>query len=116
MSAVPALAVTPLGGGSGPLLVVGPAIGTSAATLWARCAAELGDEFRVLAWDLPGHGASAPATEAFSIAELAEGLLAAVGDRPFLYAGDSIGGAVGMARGDLDRTTQEVRGDLARRR
>jgi 3-oxoadipate enol-lactonase/4-carboxymuconolactone decarboxylase len=96
VSAVPALAVSPLGRGPGPLLVVGPAIGTSAATLWARCAAELGDEFRVLAWDLPGHGASAPATEAFSIAELAEGVLAAVGDRPFLYAGDSIGGAVGM--------------------
>jgi 3-oxoadipate enol-lactonase/4-carboxymuconolactone decarboxylase len=96
VSPVPTLAVTPLGAGPGPLLVVGPSIGTSAATLWARCAAELAEEFRVVAWDLPGHGASAPATETFSIAELAEGVLAAVGDRPFLYAGDSIGGAVGL--------------------
>jgi 3-oxoadipate enol-lactonase/4-carboxymuconolactone decarboxylase len=96
VSAVPEVAVTPLGGGPGPLLVVGPAIGTSAATLWARCAAELAEAFQVLAWDLPGHGASVPATDAFSIAELAEGVLAAVGDRPFFFAGDSIGGAVGL--------------------
>ncbi len=95
MTAVPALAATPLGG-HGPLLLVGPAIGTSAATLWTRCAAELAEDFEVLAWDLPGHGASAPATEAFSIAELAEGVLALAGDRPFHYAGDSVGGAVGL--------------------
>ena len=95
MTAVPALAATPLGG-HGPLLLVGPAIGTSAATLWTRCAAELAGDFQVLAWDLPGHGASAPATEAFSIAELAEGVLALAGNRPFHYAGDSLGGAVGL--------------------
>jgi 3-oxoadipate enol-lactonase / 4-carboxymuconolactone decarboxylase len=95
VSPVPTLAGTPFGG-RGPLLVVGPAIGTSAATLWARCAAELSEDFQVLAWDLPGHGAAAPATGPFTIAELAEGVLRLVGDRPFRYAGDSIGGAVGL--------------------
>jgi 3-oxoadipate enol-lactonase/4-carboxymuconolactone decarboxylase len=95
VSPAPTLAGTPLGG-RGPLLLVGPALGTSAATLWARCAAELAADFEVLAWDLPGHGASAPATGPFTIAELAAGVLALVGDRPFHYAGDSIGGAVGL--------------------
>jgi 3-oxoadipate enol-lactonase/4-carboxymuconolactone decarboxylase len=96
VSAVPLIAGTPLGG-RGPLLVVGPAIGTPAATLWSRCAAELATDFEVLAWDLPGHGASAPATGPFTIAELAEGVLALVEPgRPFHYAGDSVGGAVGL--------------------
>ncbi|HEY6748815.1 MAG TPA: 4-carboxymuconolactone decarboxylase [Mycobacteriales bacterium] len=80
-----------------PLLVLGPAIGTTAATLWARCAASLADEFEIVAWDLPGHGGSAPATDAFSMAELAQGVLALVEPgRPFCYAGDSIGAAVGL--------------------
>jgi 3-oxoadipate enol-lactonase / 4-carboxymuconolactone decarboxylase len=95
VSPVPTLAGTPLGG-RGPLLVVGPAIGTSAATLWTRCAAELAAHFRVLAWDLPGHGASTPAAAAYSVADLAEGVLELVGERPFHYAGDSLGGAVGL--------------------
>ncbi|HVE29811.1 MAG TPA: 3-oxoadipate enol-lactonase, partial [Mycobacteriales bacterium] len=81
MSPVPTLAATPLGG-RGPLLLVGPAIGTSAATLWARCAGELAEHFEVIGWDLPGHGASTPATEPFSIAELADGVLRLAGDRP----------------------------------
>lgn len=80
-----------------PLLLLGPAIGTTAATLWARCAAELAADFEIVAWDLPGHGGSAPATGAFSIAELAEGVLALVEPgRPFRYAGDSIGATVGL--------------------
>jgi len=57
VSPVPTLAGTPLGG-RGPRLLVGPALGTSAATLWARCAAELADHFEVIGWDLPGHGGS----------------------------------------------------------
>ena len=39
-----------------PLLVLGPSLGTSAATLWTECAAGLTDVFDVVAWDLPGHG------------------------------------------------------------
>ena len=99
MSTVPSITATALGppGPGKPLLLLGPAIGTTAGTLWTRCAAELAAEFEVLAWDLPGHGRSAPATDGFSIAELAEGVLALVEPgRPMLYAGDSMGAAVGL--------------------
>jgi pimeloyl-ACP methyl ester carboxylesterase len=90
-----------------PLLVLGPAQGTSAATLWTATAASgLTDVFDVLAWDLPGHGhnrsvSDGPAT----VAELAAGVLAVVDDvqahrddpgAPFAYAGVSVGGSVGL--------------------
>lgn len=89
-----------------PLLVLGPSLGTSASTLWTACAAGLTDAFDVVAWDLPGHGhnRSVP-EEPFTIAELAAGVLATVDDlltergeprAPFFYAGDSVGGAVGL--------------------
>lgn len=89
-----------------PLLVLGPSLGTSAATLWSACAAAgLTDAFDVLAWDLPGHGhnRSVP-EEPFTMAELASGVLRVVddvlaergGDDTFCYAGDSVGGAVGL--------------------
>ena len=89
-----------------PLLVLGPSLGTSASTLWTVCAAGLTDAFDVVAWDLPGHGhnRSVP-DEPFTIAELAAGVLAVVDDvltergqprGPFFYAGDSVGGAVGL--------------------
>jgi 3-oxoadipate enol-lactonase/4-carboxymuconolactone decarboxylase len=77
-------------------VVLGPSLGTSAATLWGPCAALLGDELDVVAWDLPGHGAnrgSAPAD--LTIAQLAAGVLDLVAG-PFHYAGDSVGGAVGL--------------------
>jgi 3-oxoadipate enol-lactonase / 4-carboxymuconolactone decarboxylase len=51
--------------------------------------------FRVVAWDLPGHGRS-PASAPFDIAELAAAVLTLVDDTEFHYAGDSIGGAVGL--------------------
>ncbi len=89
-----------------PLLVVGPALGTSATALWSACAAHLTDSFDVLAWDLPGHGHNRPApAEGFTMAELAAGVLRIVDDvvaergQPrgaFAYAGVSVGGAVGL--------------------
>jgi 4-carboxymuconolactone decarboxylase len=107
MSSVPAISSVSLGAPStsGPLLVLGPSLGTSAATLWAECGTALAEDFDVIAWDLPGHGGSDPATDGFSLAELAAGVLAMVDDvlrergRPgggFCYAGDSVGGAVGL--------------------
>jgi 3-oxoadipate enol-lactonase/4-carboxymuconolactone decarboxylase len=89
-----------------PLLVLGPSLGTSATTLWSQCAAGLGDAFDLLAWDLPGHGHNrAVPDEPFTMAELAEGVLRVVDDvlaergetgGRFFYAGDSVGGAVGL--------------------
>lgn len=83
-----------------PVLVLGPSLGTSATTLWGRAAATLAEHVRVIGWDLPGHGASAPAHAPFTIADLATGVLELVervapGSR-FHYAGDSVGGAVGL--------------------
>ncbi|ABL80356.1 MULTISPECIES: alpha/beta fold hydrolase [unclassified Nocardioides] len=89
-----------------PLLVVGPSLGTSVESLWSPCARLLSGRFHVVGWDLPGHGSnpSIPAT-GLSIAELAAAVAAAVGELlvargrpegPFGYAGDSVGGAVGL--------------------
>jgi 3-oxoadipate enol-lactonase / 4-carboxymuconolactone decarboxylase len=81
------------------LLILGPSLGTSAATLWAQAADRLADRFRVIGWDLPGHGRS-PVSGPFQVAELAAAVLALV-DRlapgsTFRYAGVSVGGAVGL--------------------
>jgi 3-oxoadipate enol-lactonase/4-carboxymuconolactone decarboxylase len=88
-----------------PLLVLGPSLGTSAITLWSRCAARLTDRFDVVGWDLPGHGGSEPAKDALSIEELTAGVLSTVDDiltergepdGSFFYAGDSAGGVIGL--------------------
>lgn len=88
-----------------PLLVLGPALGTSATTLWSRCAEHLADSFDLLAWDLPGHGHSRSAADSFTMAELAAGVLRVVDDvlaergetgGRFYYAGNSVGGAAGL--------------------
>ena len=89
-----------------PLLVLGPSLGTSATTLWSACATDLADAFDVVAWDLPGHGHNrAVGEEPFTVAELAQGVLSVVDDLltargepggTFFYAGDSVGGAVGL--------------------
>jgi len=91
--------------GSGPLLVLGPSLGTSVTALWSDCAARLSRDFHVVGWDLPGHGHNTLVGEPFTLAELATGVLALVdgvlaergetGGR-FGYAGDSVGGAVGL--------------------
>lgn len=96
---VPTLALHDFDGPSdAPVLVLGPSLGTST-ILWESTAPLLAERFRVLAWDLPGHGDSAPAAGPFSVAELAEGVAAsvtAVTGEPFFYAGVSLGGATGL--------------------
>lgn len=94
-----------------PLLVLGPSLGTSARALWSAVAEHLAADFQVVAWDLPGHGtntwvpepATEPTAEPMTVDDLAQGLLAVVdemadGFEPprFHYAGDSVGGAVGL--------------------
>jgi 3-oxoadipate enol-lactonase / 4-carboxymuconolactone decarboxylase len=91
---------------AGPLLLLGTSIGTSATALWSASAALLGERFHVVAWDLPGHGRNTdPISAGFTMAELAAGVLAfadrVLTDRGepggrLYYAGDSLGGAVGL--------------------
>ncbi|MFD0653177.1 4-carboxymuconolactone decarboxylase [Streptomyces malaysiensis subsp. malaysiensis] len=80
----------------GPVLVLGPSLGTTW-HMWDRQIPELSHHWRVLRFDLPGHG-GAPAHPAASVAELATRLLATLdqlGVERFGYAGCSIGGAIG---------------------
>jgi 3-oxoadipate enol-lactonase / 4-carboxymuconolactone decarboxylase len=87
-----------------PLLVLGPSLGTSVTALWSTAAVGLAADFQVVGWDLPGHGTNrAPVTGSVSVSSLAADVLAAVDAfgtdvRPpsFHYAGDSVGGAVGL--------------------
>jgi 3-oxoadipate enol-lactonase/4-carboxymuconolactone decarboxylase len=103
MSTAPTLSTTAFTDGPAdgrPLLLLGPSLGTSTEALWRSCAERLREDFHVVGWDLPGHGASAPATS-FDIPALASALLAVADDAAgvgstFYYAGDSMGGAVGL--------------------
>ncbi|MFI6637966.1 alpha/beta fold hydrolase [Streptomyces sp. NPDC050504] len=79
-----------------PVLVIGPSLGTTW-HMWDRQVPELSQQWRVLRFDLPGHG-GAPAVPAASVQELTDRLLATLdglGVQRFGYAGCSIGGAIG---------------------
>ena len=91
----PAISLTAgVGPVAAPLVVLGPSLGTST-ILWEDVIPALAADFRVVAWDLPGHGASPAASAPFTVEDLADAVAAAVGE-PFLYAGVSLGGAVGL--------------------
>ena len=81
-------------------MVVGPALGTSVTALWSGVARRLAGVYYVIGWDLPGHGASPRPRDAFTIEDLAASVMKIVenriGGRPFIYAGGSVGGAVGL--------------------
>ncbi|MFF8810862.1 bifunctional 3-oxoadipate enol-lactonase/4-carboxymuconolactone decarboxylase PcaDC [Streptomyces pactum] len=79
-----------------PVLVLGPALGATW-HMWDRQIPELSRHWRLIRFDLPGHGGS-PAHPAGSVAELADRLLATLDDLGvgrFGYAGCSLGAAVG---------------------
>ncbi|MEU6714512.1 4-carboxymuconolactone decarboxylase [Nonomuraea sp. NPDC046802] len=82
----------------GPPLLLGPSLGTSM-RLWEPQLAALTRTFRVLRFDLPGHGgAPPPVGGSLTIDVLAERVLEvaeASGMESFHYAGVSIGGAIG---------------------
>jgi len=85
---------------SGATLVVGPSLGTAVTPLWQRCAELLGRRWRVIGWDLPGHGYSTPTSEGFGVADLAEAVTEAVHSTGVTgrawYAGVSVSGTVGL--------------------
>jgi 3-oxoadipate enol-lactonase/4-carboxymuconolactone decarboxylase len=96
---VPHIVGTDFGGPDGAgLLLLGPSLGTSATTLWSEAGKRLSKNMRVVAWDLPGHG-HGPTVEPFTMAELAAGVLSLADEfaaERFHYAGDSVGGCVGL--------------------
>ena len=103
-STAPEIAVQTLAGSLGdPVLVLGPSLGTRVDRLWGTVASEL-DRLHVVGWDLPGHGSSPAASVGFGLDDLADAVLAAVdravggdsGESRYLYAGDSVGGGVGL--------------------
>lgn len=80
-----------------PVLILGPSLGTTW-HMWDRQVPELAKQWRVLRFDLPGHGGAA-AYPAGSVSELAARLLATLdglGVQRFGYAGCALGGALGI--------------------
>ncbi|MFF8598333.1 alpha/beta fold hydrolase [Streptomyces sp. NPDC015232] len=80
-----------------PVLVLGPSLGTTW-HMWDRQIPELTRSWRVVRFDLPGHG-GAPAHPADSVAELGDRLLATLdelGIQRFGYAGCALAGAIGL--------------------
>jgi 3-oxoadipate enol-lactonase len=93
-----ALAAPLTGPPSAPVLVLGNSLGTTAA-VWDRQVRELGKSFRLLRYELPGHGGWAAEVGPYTIAALGAGVLALLDsfdvDRAG-YCGISLGGMIGM--------------------
>jgi len=93
------VAAAPLDGPAGaPVLVLGNSLGTSAA-VWDCQVAEFRRHFRLVRYDLPGHGGSPAQAAPYTIAGLGAGVLAvldSIGVRRFGYCGISLGGMIGM--------------------
>jgi 3-oxoadipate enol-lactonase/4-carboxymuconolactone decarboxylase len=84
------------GSETAPVLVLGPALGATW-HMWDRQLPLLSETWRVLRYELPGHG-GAPAEPASSVDDLARRLLAVLVDEgvdTFGYAGCALGAAVG---------------------
>ncbi|MET9801050.1 4-carboxymuconolactone decarboxylase [Streptomyces sp. NPDC006368] len=80
-----------------PVLIMGPSLGTTW-HMWDRQIPELTRQWRVIRFDLPGHG-GAPADPAAAVSELTDRLLVTLdrlGVQRFGYVGCSIGGAIGI--------------------
>ncbi|MFI2188114.1 3-oxoadipate enol-lactonase [Streptomyces sioyaensis] len=87
------------GPSDGPVLFLGPSLGTSLA-VWDAQLPALAVHFRVVRWDLPGHGGSPaglirPGATVADLADLVLALTDHLGVARFAYAGVSLGGAVG---------------------
>lgn len=97
---LPEIALTvPIGAPGCPLVVLGHSLGTGP-LIWERVVPVLSAHYRVTLLSLPGHDAAPVPAEPFTIEELADAVANAVRDivdGPSLYAGVSIGGALGLA-------------------
>lgn len=87
-----------LGPQAAPLVVLAHPLGMSQG-VWDEVLPALLSRYRVLTWDLPGHGGSAPAADALTLESLTDELLTLVssaGAERFHFIGTSIGGALGQ--------------------
>ena len=84
-------------GGEGSVLVLVHGFGDSAGG-WALVAPTLAEHYRVVAIDLPGHGASGPDAPPLGFDDIAGGLEAALEDQgdQLILLGNSLGGWVAM--------------------
>jgi 3-oxoadipate enol-lactonase len=86
------------GPADGPVLVLGPSLGTDVRLFDAQVA-EFAGTHRVVRYDLRGHGGSEVVPGACTMADLTGDVLAlldSLGVERFSYAGVSIGGAIGL--------------------
>lgn len=98
MTHVPVRFADPVGPESGELLVLGHSLGTSA-ELWREASGLLQSTYRVLEWELPGHGMAPPARQGYRVEDLSDLLVAhvgALGMDVFHYAGVSVTACVGL--------------------
>ncbi len=92
------LAATSDTAGDGPVLVLGNSLGTTA-DVWAQQLPEFRQAFRLLQYDLPGHGGAAAWPGPYTIEELGAGVLRLLdghGIGRAAYCGISLGGMIGM--------------------
>ncbi|GII78483.1 3-oxoadipate enol-lactonase [Sphaerisporangium rufum] len=76
-----------------PLLVLGPSLGTTT-HVWDPQLGELARSWRVLRWDLPGHGGAPAAEGPFTVEDLARAVLELADEERFAAGGVSLGAAV----------------------
>jgi 3-oxoadipate enol-lactonase len=81
-----------------PVLVLGNSLGTSRA-VWERQVPALAARFRLLRYELPGHGGSSSAAGPYTISRLGAGVLKLLDQHDIehaAYCGISLGGMIGM--------------------
>jgi len=97
-SLLPVAAAAADGPEGAPVLVLGNSLGTSSA-VWDSQVAQFRQHFRLVRYDLPGHGGSPAVAGPYTVGGLGAGVLAladSLGVGRFAYCGISLGGMIGM--------------------
>lgn len=84
--------------GSSKVVILGSGFGTTA-EVWDVAQKHFNPEMKYLRFDLPGHGLSPAVNQAFTVEDLADGVIALADSlkiKKFCYAGVSLGGAIGL--------------------
>src|SRR5215472_17842695 len=97
-SLLPVAAAAADGPEGAPVLVLGNSLGTSTA-VWESQVAQFRRQFRLVRYDLPGHGGSPAVAGPYTVGGLGAGVLGladSLGVGQFAYCGISLGGMIGM--------------------